>query len=99
MSNVVDISDKITAGQMQGKYLRLMGMVETSRKQIEADPWPVLDKAGAEIVRLRGLLDDIRYALSPMSQFMAENGAVACHNPTADMLVKLQAVRAIVDKV
>jgi hypothetical protein len=83
---------------MRGTYLRLIGLVEASHKEIEANPWPVLDKSGAEIFRLRALLDEICVALYPMSRFVPEDGPIEFHNPTADMYAKIEAIKAIIEK-
>lgn len=98
MDNVVDLSKKIAENKDRIAYLRLLGMAEASREAIEADPWPVLDKAGAEVVRLRRMLDAIDSALYPMQGFVPKDGPVDFPNPMADMNAKLEAIKATMEK-
>jgi hypothetical protein len=58
---------KFQAMQSAKQFARLLGLVESHHEAVLKDPIQYLDKAGAEIARLRLILEEVEHALSGAS--------------------------------
>lgn len=98
MDKISDITGRIADNQNRAKYLRLAGILEAQMKDVEANPWPALDGLGAESVRLRGLLEDIRNALNPVIEMMDDSMPLTAYDHRSDDRAKISAIRSILDR-
>jgi hypothetical protein len=66
---VASIVPAIEQAKARERMARLSGLLETQRKQIEEDPWPMLTMMGEEIARLRGIIDSAKAAAYPPIEY------------------------------
>lgn len=64
--------EKFQQIQSARQFARLMGILEAHHEAILKDPAPYLDRAGAEIHRLRKIIDEAQEALRGRISYMGE---------------------------
>jgi hypothetical protein len=76
-------------------YEKLIGKLAASYEEIRRNPWPALDAAGDEIVRLRTALDAAYRELRPLPVWEDEKAPVVMHDIGADAVGRAESAARV----
>ena len=95
MSNVVDIAAEVARARHLRNLYRLVEMDEAWRREVEADPWPFIDKAMAMLNERDQLLDRLDRVLNPLPVYVDDRSPVEYVDPLHEDHRRAEAARRL----
>ena len=92
MTNVIDFGKK----QEQVMFNKLSSKLQANRREVEANPWPLINRQQDEIIKYHRLIEDISKVLNPMPILLETSNPIQPIDHGVEALLMIDEIKELI---